>query len=354
MKSLSLESKKEPLWKRIYNELSSEVLHYQFGERFYTAEEICRKYRVSPITANRVLTEMERDGKVQKVKKKGTVVKNVRRKMDVKLVLPAGALLTKVLSNPRNMEIYSGITSCVEKLGINFAIVSEKYFSQFFAGDIKDVGFLILSELSPFMREHITKRQDIPIVLLNPATPEPSCVSIRVDRKKSTYLLVDYLISLGHRRIGFLNGQTISPWFLPRFEGYLQALEENGIPYDPNLVKETEVEITQEDEKKIDEMLSLSSPPTAIVTASDYRAINILNYCHRRGMKVPDDLSIAGDDNIHESSLTSPPLTTVERHLKKIGEKAIEYILFDNKEGFPMDIVITPELVIRQSTKERR
>ncbi|MCM8777210.1 MAG: LacI family transcriptional regulator [Candidatus Omnitrophica bacterium] len=349
------EIKKEPVWKKIYNTLSLEISKYEFGENFYTAEDICKKYNVSTITAIRVLSELEREGLVQKIKKKGTIVKNIKQKIDIKLILPEGALLHKILSNPRSMEIYSGITSKVEKLGFTFATIYEKYLLQIFSKFPDHTGFVMLTELSPFIKGFLKEKKGIPFVLLNPPAYEKNCISIRVDRKKSTYLLVNYFISIGHTRIGFINGPATSLWFLPRLEGYIQALQENGIEYDTALVKETDGDATSEDEENLEELLSLASPPTAIITASDHRAINLLNYCHRKNIKIPDELSIAGDDNSHEGLLVHPSLTTVERNMKKIGEKAVEcLIMLINGKNIPRDIVVQPELVIRESTKERR
>lgn len=348
-------AKKEPIWRKIYNELLLEIGNYRFGEIFYTAEDICKKYNVSSITAIRVLSELEKDGLVQKIKRKGTIVKNVKQKIDIKMILPEGAVLYKILSNPRSMEIYSGITLKIEKLGINFTTISERYLEQVLSEIPDRTGFLMLTELSPFMKEFLKRNKNFPLILLNPPVPEKDCISIRVDRKKSIYLLVNYLISIGHTRIGFINGPITSLWFLPRFEGYLQALKDNGIEYDASLVKESEGNSVLEDELRLEELLSLKSPPTAIITASDHRAINLINFCHRKGIKVPEELSIAGDDNSHEGILVHPFLTTVERNMKKIGEKAVECLIeLINGNNIPKDIVVQPELVIRESTGERR
>lgn len=350
------EIKKEPVWKKIYSELLSEISKYEFGEVFYTVEDICKKYNVSTITAIRVLSELEREGLVQKIKKKGTIVKNIKQKIDIKLILPEGALLYKILSNPRSMEIYSGITSKAEKSGFSFATVSEKYLLQIFSKFPDHTGFVMLTELSPFMKNFLKEKKEIPFVLLNPPAPEKNCITIRVDRKKSTYILTNYLISIGHTRIGFINGPATSLWFLPRLEGYIQALQDNGIEYDTALVKETEGDDTLKDEEKLEELLSIISPPTAIITASDHRAINLINYCQKKRIKIPDELSIAGDDNSHEGLLVHPSLTTVERNMKKIGEKAVDCLimLINGNRSIPRDIVVQPELVIRESTKERR
>ena len=137
------------------------------------------------------------------------------------LILPEVSLLGKILANPINMQIYSGIIGETEKMGLDFMPVSENYFFQVFPENNQRIGFFVLQELSPLVSEML-KEKKLSLVLLNPPMEDPRCLSVRLDRRKGVSLAVNHLVSLGHRRIGFVNGSTTLPWYLPRFEGYLQ------------------------------------------------------------------------------------------------------------------------------------
>ena len=75
-----LQTEGKPLWKKVYEDLNRKIGNYNFGQRFYTSGEICRDYKVSQITAVRALSELQKEGQVEKIQKKGTVVRNVRKK----------------------------------------------------------------------------------------------------------------------------------------------------------------------------------------------------------------------------------------------------------------------------------
>ncbi|MFH0796510.1 MAG: substrate-binding domain-containing protein [Candidatus Omnitrophota bacterium] len=343
--------KREIIWKKIYEDLSFQTKDFRFGKRFYTLDEVCTKYHVSKITARRVFVELENEGYIERVRRKGTIVKNVRDPLCLKLLLPEDGLPREILERPAEMRINNALNLYTNKLKIDFATISEKFLQGL---DLPDkIGFLLLSKAGKKTVEFLRKR-DLPFILLHFPSKQLGVVSIRIDLRRGAYLATRYLASLGHRKIAFINGPITNVWFLPRFKGYLKALKEEKIKFDWLLIKETGGLDPKEDENALEELLALPFPPTAIFAVTDYRAIHILEYCQKHNIKVPQDLSIVGFDNISESSLTQPPLTTIDTCLEKVSEKGVNFIIEMMEEKAKKtwkDIIIKPDLVVRKSAK---
>ena len=102
----------------------------------------------------------------------------------------------------------------------------------------------------------------------------------------------------------------------------------------------------------MEDILNISSPPTAIVCANDSRALHLLQYCKKNRIRVPKDVAVVGFDNIEETNFSHPPLTSVDTMLEKQGEKVLE-LLLKRKKGIlkePTVVRLKPELVVRESS----
>ena len=132
--------------------------------------------------------------------------------------------------------------------------------------------------------------------------PRP-CRASTADNLGGAITATEYLIGLGHRRIGFLAGRPDLESARLREQGYREALAAAGIDADPDLVRVGgyELETSLEPARQL---LELADPPTAIFAANDLSAIQTMNVAHSLGLSVPDDVSVIGFDNIPESALT--------------------------------------------------
>lgn len=172
-----------------------------------------------------------------------------------------------------------------------------------------------------------------------------------------------HLISLGHKRIAFVHG-GLAPWLVSlneRLEGYRMALDEAGLPLDPNLVVEVgsfESVVTETGgEFYSDRLVALFNSqkrPTAVFAPVDVLAIKVMSVARSLGLCVPDDLAVAGFDNIQMSAYVDPPLTTVQHPATEIGRRAAN-LLFDllsqgaGANDEPTLERVPCELVIRRS-----
>jgi LacI family transcriptional regulator, galactose operon repressor len=189
-----------------------------------------------------------------------------------------------------------------------------------------------------------------PIVTVDPHAGPPSLPSVHSENLAGAVTATEYLIGLGHRRIGFLAGRPDLESARLREQGFRHALAGSGIVLDPELVRVGEYapETTEEPAR---ELLTRAEPPTAIFAANDLSAIETMHVAHSLGLSVPGDVSIIGFDNIPESALTEPPLTTIDQSIQQMGREAVRLLvaLIDGTADGPRQVSLPTRLVVRQS-----
>jgi LacI family transcriptional regulator len=140
-----------------------------------------------------------------------------------------------------------------------------------------------------------------------------------------------------------------------RERGYRDALQAAGVPVDESLIRcgAYDPEISLEQAQRL---LTLPSPPTAIFAANDVSAIATIEVATDLGLRVPADLSVVGFDNIPESALCAPPLTTIDQPIREMGERSIQLLLhlIRGEQAEVTHITLATALVVRQSTRALR
>lgn len=177
---------------------------------------------------------------------------------------------------------------------------------------------------------------------------------IEVDNFSGAYDAVTHLIDLEHKRIMFLSGQLNTKPSLDRLEGYKRALKDNGIEYDERLV--IVGKYSSEFGYEIIRNTTMDEGVTAIFCANDLIAIGAMNALKEKGLRIPEDISIVGFDDIYFSSLVTPALTTVRQPSYEIGYLAIETLIdiLEGRENMRDKVEIKLELIVRESTSKRR
>jgi LacI family transcriptional regulator len=172
-----------------------------------------------------------------------------------------------------------------------------------------------------------TAPSSTPVVAVDPHTGGEGVPTVDSDNFHGAQLATEHLIGLGHRRIGFLARPARDLESGPqREQGYRSALEAAGIPFDPDLVTAGgySTDALQDAARRL---LLLPDRPTAIFAANDVSAIATMDVALTLGLEVPRDLSVVGFDNVPESAMTQPPLTTIEQPLQLMGQRAIEMLV---------------------------
>ena len=161
----------------------------------------------------------------------------------------------------------------------------------------------------------------------------------------------DHLLALGHRRIGAITGPPDWLASTERLNGYRSALAAAGVLPDPDLVVESDFSI-ESGEAAAGALLDLPERPTAIFGFNDNVAIGALEAARARGLRVPEDLSVAGFDDSEQSGLVTPALTTVRQPLAEMGRMAVSLLLrlLDHQRVEAMSVELATRLVVRDST----
>ncbi len=191
---------------------------------------------------------------------------------------------------------------------------------------------------------------EAPIVSIDPLMRDPNYAAVHATNYQGALDAMNYLLGLGHRRIGFIAGRVELESSARRLKGYRDALKKTGIAIDEQLITvgdytaETGVQCARE-------LLSLSYPPTAIFASNDQTAMGVYQVAQERGLRIPEDLSVVGFDNIVESKYMG--LTTVDQFISEMGFVATQ-MLIKLINGEPLEsqtYKMRTQLVIRSSCK---
>jgi LacI family transcriptional regulator len=189
-----------------------------------------------------------------------------------------------------------------------------------------------------------------PIVAVDPHTGTSTLPYVHADNFAGAITATEYLIGLGHRRIGFLAGRPDLESAQLRERGFREALATAGIGLDPELIRVGGFtpEASTEPARRL---LTLPDRPTAIFAANDQSAIQTMIVARSLGLAVPEDLSVIGFDNVPESALADIPLTTIDQSIQTMGEEAVHLLvdLLDGVTDRPQQITLPTKLVVRQS-----
>ncbi|MFD2093692.1 LacI family DNA-binding transcriptional regulator [Blastococcus deserti] len=192
---------------------------------------------------------------------------------------------------------------------------------------------------------------DGPVVAVDPHTGPSGLPSVAADNLQGARLGVEHLLRSGHTRIGMITGRSDLLSAQQREQGYREALAAAGLRVDEALVRPGgfDPELAREAAR---ELLSHPEPPTAIFAANDLSALVTLEVAAELGLDVPRQLSVVGFDNIPESAVADPPLTTVQQPIRRMGQEAADMLLALIAGEAVADVhrTLATSLVLRAST----
>ncbi|MDO6851434.1 LacI family DNA-binding transcriptional regulator [Priestia megaterium] len=270
-------------------------------------------------------------------------------------------LLIPNIANPFMAEIARGIENHVKKFGFSLMICSTdnnlkneiEYISILKQKYID--GIIIATGLKEDKAIKELLKAEIPVALLSRDVSSLAVDAVLVDDFLGGYEATEYLISLGHKRIAMITEDINFPTIRARFEGYKQALEKAGLPYDESLVSLNNTSL-DEGKQSTRELLHLSVPPTAIFASTEFLAIGAIQAARELKIKVPQDLSIIGFDDTVLSTICDPPLTTIAQPIHEMSKKVVELLIeeIEDSKETKQRIVLSPKLVVRASTSHNK
>jgi LacI family repressor for deo operon, udp, cdd, tsx, nupC, and nupG len=212
-------------------------------------------------------------------------------------------------------------------------------------------GMLLLGSNLPFDASKEEQRNLPPMVMANEFAPELELPTVHIDNLTAAFEAVNYLQQLGHQRIACVAGPEKMPLCQYRLQGYIQALRRNNVAVDSQYI--TRGDFTYDaGAQALTTLMALPSPPTAIFCHSDVMAIGVLSQAKKMGLRIPQDLSIIGFDDIKLCQYCDPPLTTVAQPRLQIGQQAM-LLLLEQLQGHSVQSgsrLLESELIIRGST----
>jgi LacI family transcriptional regulator len=195
----------------------------------------------------------------------------------------------------------------------------------------------------------VEAKHGIHVVAIDPHTGPSGMPTVDSDNLAGAMAATNYLLELGHRRIGFIGGRPDLESARLREAGFRKAMTEAKVGVDDALVRvggyRTETAVGP-----AHDLLSRAERPTAVFAANDLSAIATMTAARALGLTIPDDLSVIGFDNVPESALASPPLTTIMQPLQQMGAEAL-HLLIDLIAGVEREthVRLPTELVVRAS-----
>lgn len=327
-----------------------------------TIYDIAKAAGVSIATVSKVINETGRISAETRER-----VKEIMQEMDYQPSVVAAALTGKStftigllipdLANPFYAEIARAVEDRGQELGFNLVMCSTdnkpskeaQYISLLkqkkVDGIIVSTGFSEEALLQSLIEQHI------PIALLARDMPSLEADSVKVDDAWGGYRAVSHLIELGHRRIAVIAENLKLANMRERVQGYCRALSEADIPFDDELVEVSD--FSAEGAKDCAyRLLERPKPPTAIFACNDLLATGVIRAARELGLTIPWDLSVVGFDDIAVAEIVDPPLTTINQPIARMGRQVIDLLVEEirGQKRIPRKVVLTPELVIRQST----
>ena len=260
---------------------------------------------------------------------------------------------------PFSTELLKGAADAIRGTGFELVVYSaggrtndekagwERRYLSRLSGTLVDGAVLVTPTVA------LDMHHGTPVVAVDPHTgPTGLLPTIDSDNLRGAQLATEHLLELGHRRIAMLTGRPDLQSAQLRETGYRRALAAAGVEADENLilVGAYDPEVSAESARRL---LSGPDRPTAVFAANDLSAISTIEVATEFGLSVPEDLSVVGFDNIPESVMSTPALTTVDQPIREMGRRAISLLvqLINGEPPGTTHITLDTSLVVRQSTR---
>lgn len=317
-------------------------------------------YPVKEETRRRILNEAEEIGYTPNMI--GRMLKK-NESRDIGVIIPS-------ISNPFYPQMIMGVEMEARSRGYNILLCSSlrdpkierDYIQTLHQKQVRGLIISSISENCTYLRQ--LQEYGVKIVSFDQNSEGLECSSVGFDYLKGGLIATEYLIKMGHRNIAFLSAPLTRKSRKEVMEGYRLALLKNGISFDTSnvLISETEEEYSNsnyefENGRELTrKFLKLPQRPTAIFAVNDMTAFGSIHELMNNNIKIPEDISVIGFDNIAFASMINPQLTTVNQPAFETGRLACK-VLVDSMGGDTysnMSIVLEPTLVIRNSTGSPR
>jgi LacI family transcriptional regulator len=330
-----------------------------------TIKDVAKRANVSKATVSRVLNQSKpvslqvREKVMKAVEELGFNPNPVARSLAMNKSGLIGVLISDI-SNMFFSVLVSGIEAECFKQKYTPLLCSTKGDTErelYYLNLLKDQyvdGIIIFTPSPKEEHLHFFEKNLIPVLFKsypNPAKSEFSCINI--DNFKAFYDITQFLIDLGHEKIGMFGGRftTVHSEIYQRYAGFRKALEDNGLEFHEKWFLEGETDIPT-GYMRGKKLFSMKDIPTAVCCASDTIAIGAIRAAKEIGLRVPEDISITGFDDIPIAEAYSPSLTTVRQPIIEMGIQSAQMLIqqIQDKDNRSKEIrILSHEIIVRES-----
>lgn len=207
--------------------------------------------------------------------------------------------------------------------------------------------------VAPFITDSYLEtlnERDFPYILIDQEYEAEDSMVVKATNRQGAYEATQYLIELGHTRIGFIAGLPQLNSAIERLKGYEAALSDNGIQFRDEYIVQGKFEM-RTGYQATRKILTLQECPTAIFAANDLSALGAIDAIREHGLRIPQDISIIGFDDIPQAAVTYPKLTTVRQPLNQMGREAVNLLLrrLQTPDMDTVKLTLNTQLIIRDS-----
>ena len=265
-------------------------------------------------------------------------------------------MLVPALDNGYIAEIIRGIDEELAKSHYNLILYTTHHHRGNEASYVATIvnsaadGLLLVVPLDSKHYLDMLREQRFPHVLIDQSDMTEQSPVVNATNWQGAYDATQYLIELGHKRIGFVTGLIEMTSATERLDGYRAALSDFGIPSDESLIVMGDFR-EQGGYLAAQHLLDLSQKPTAIFASNDLSAFGVMDAIRERGLSIPNDMSVIGFDDIPQASIVHPKLTTIRQPLEQIGRMAVRMLLkhLANPDQPPSRLTLATRLIVRES-----
>jgi DNA-binding LacI/PurR family transcriptional regulator len=339
--------------------------HIPADKPFLSERQLVRQYSLSKSTVHLAVNELVKEGILKSVYGKGLYIDNHARAIAEKedmVLTPSNNRIALIFTNVIDEfcnNILRGISDVVSEKGYKIDIFNtdELYRreNQLLANCLrqKNAGVIMTPSHYELHYRHILKlqKEKVPVILVDRNIKHLDLDFVASDNIKGAEEAVCHLIKHGHKKIVFLGRSGDVSSHQERLQGYRNALEKNGIKYNPELVINEGQGTEPSGYKQMNKLLSKKTVFTAVFTMTDYTAIGAYKALKSKKIRVPEDVAIIGFDNMSYGKYLEVPLTSVEQQTYEMGRKGAE-IFLQRVNGIisePQKVLLPTKLVIKQS-----
>lgn len=338
--------------------LSGEVGH---GEQLKPEMEICRETNLSRTTVRRAIADLVREGLLVRFRGRGTFVNFDRSPVQKKLI--AVLVSRHDCVNGAYDVLIRGAQEAATRLGYQLLLANSRNdagaaLAQAVSLNEHKVAGTILVPLQTHLPDetnarvvHALRQTGQQVVMVDEDSEDEAVPSVCGQNREAVTELTTHLIRRGYRRIAFLTGLRVKA-AREREEGFHAAMVAHGLTVPPEYFLEVgSRDPARQGIQEMDVLMSLRTPPEAVICLHDLIALNALKRCEERGWKVPGDVAVVGFDDLPASAVSQPPLTTVHQPLMETGRRAVE-MLVGRLKGEPLPALherLPCRLVVRGS-----